>query len=175
MATETLEDHLRRATRNFTARLPEDRCSRWAATWRASSRAPTPRRRRGIPSSSPPRSRWVEASRSSGRPRPTGATGEDLFQLGALLHWLATGQRPEASWRLDGPPEAAAVVAHAPRRAGRAGRPVRAERFASAAEAAEALDGRPRPDRNGAAPWPLFRGDAAPHRRPGRPAPASLA
>ena len=133
------------------------------ATWRASWRAPTPR--------TPPRHPDARARRDRAGSRTAAAravrarrrrASEDLFQLGALLSWLATGQRPEASWRLDGPPRGRRCR-RSTRRAvlGALATPVRAERFATAAEAAEALEGALAGRPAGAAPWPLFRGDAA--------------
>ena len=159
MASETLEDHLRRATRNFTARLPEDQAlalGRDLALALARAHAENPP---SHPDLEPSSIGWAEGRPQLG-PGTVGDTSEDLFQLGALVHWLATGQRPEPSWRLDGPPDA--PLSSLTRRAvlSALATPVRAERFATATEAADALAGALQADPQGAPPWPLFRGDA---------------
>jgi outer membrane protein assembly factor BamB len=161
MASETLEDHLRRATRNFTTRLPEDQAlslGRDLALALARAHAESPPRH---PELEPSAIAWAGGRPELGPSLPGGEIGEDLFQLGALVHWLATGQRPEPSWRLDGPPEA--TLSSLTRRAvvSALATPVRAERFASAAEAADALAGALQAGREGAPPWPLFRGDTS--------------
>jgi outer membrane protein assembly factor BamB len=163
---ETLEDHLRRATRNFSARLPEDTVLTLGRD--------LARELQGAHSESPPRSPELEPAQvpmKDGKPvlpgtRAGGDPGEDLFQLGGLLCWLASGTRPDVSWRLDGPPppplttlarRAALATLAAPRRG---------DRFASAGEAAEALDAALKESADMPSPWPLFRGD--PERRGAR-------
>src|SRR3990172_6951314 len=106
MSPETLEDHLRRATRSFTARLPEDEAlalGRELALEVARAHGETPPRHPELDPSAIP----MEGD----RPRLDGGTvegdvAEDLLTLGALLQWLTTGETPEPAWRLDGPPEA---------------------------------------------------------------------
>jgi outer membrane protein assembly factor BamB len=159
MERETLEDHLRRATRNFTSALPEEQVlalGRDLARELARAHAESPPRH--------PELELGAIAMSDGGPRlPGGAasgdTAEDLFQLGALLTALATGTEASVSWRLDGPPPA--EMSTIGRRAvlGALAAPRRSDRFASAGAAADALDaaltaapGRP-------AAWPLFRGD----------------
>ena len=113
-------------------------CSRSAATWRASSRAPTPRRRRAIPTLDPAAIAMADgAPRLAGGGAPAGREAEDLFQLGALLtaarHRRAAA---EASWRLDGPPPAELSSCRAaPSLAGLAA-PRRTERYRHRGEAA---------------------------------------
>jgi outer membrane protein assembly factor BamB len=159
MERETLEDHLRRATRNFTSALPEDQVlalGRDLARELARAHGETPARH--------PELELRAISMSDGSPRleggdASGDTAEDLFQLGALLSALATGTEASVSWRLDGPP--AAEMSTLGRRSVLAtlASPRRSDRFTSVAAAADALDaaltaapGRP-------APWTLFRGD----------------
>jgi len=161
MSPETLEDHLRRATRSFTARLPEDEAlalGRELALEVARAHGETPPRHPELDPSAIP----MEGD----RPRLDGGTvegdvAEDLLTLGALLQWLTTGETPEPAWRLDGPPEAnLASIARRGVLAGLAS-PRSAERFASAAQAAEALASALRPEPALTPPWPLFRGDAS--------------
>ena len=115
MENENLEDHLRRATRNFSARLPEERAVTLAAELarelaRAHAEAP-PRH----PDLDPATVVIVD-----GHPRLEGAvsetpapdTAEDLFRLGGVLYFIATGERPDVSWRLDGPPAGEIGRAH---------------------------------------------------------------
>ncbi|HVR69537.1 MAG TPA: PQQ-binding-like beta-propeller repeat protein [Vicinamibacteria bacterium] len=157
----TLEDHLRRATRNFTAPLPEDDVFALGALLaRELARAHA---------ESPPRHPDLEPSAVAmrdGAPRlpgghaAGGGEAEDLFLLGALLAWLATTTRPEVSWRLDGVPAAgSSTLARRAALAGLGG-PRRADRFASATEAAAALEAARQGDASTVAPWPVFRGDA---------------
>src|SRR5262249_25421585 len=88
-----------------------------------------------------------------------------------LLNSLASGQPPDVSWRLDGPPPP--DVSTLPRRyvLVTLGSPRRDIRFGSAAAAARALETALTPAQEGAPPWPLFRGDAA--RSGSRPAGAA--
>ena len=159
MERETLEDHLRRATRNFTSALPEDQVlalGRDLARELARAHAESPPRHPDLE----PRA----IAMSEGAPRLEGGAAEgdaaeDLFLLGALLGAVATGTEASVSWRLDGPPtpemstlgrRAALAALAAPRRS---------DRFASAAAAAAALDAALTAAPRGPAPWPLFRGD----------------
>ena len=169
MGGSTLEDHLRRATRNFTSALPEDDAltlGRDLALELARAHA-----------EAPPRHPELEPSAiamEDGHPRLVGGSGpgdvgDDLFQLGSLLHWIAAGLRPEVSWRLDGPPPTAlstvarrAVLAVLAAPSG--------PRFASARDAAEAMEATLAPP--AASPWPLFRGSV--DRTGARPATAPL-
>src|SRR6266571_785824 len=170
MANESLEDHLRRATRNFTARLPEERAVALAAELArelARAHGESPARH---PDLEPGAVAVVE-----GHPRLAGSVSgsdvaEDLFRLGGVLYFMARGERPDVSWRLDGPPpgalstlarQAALVALSAPRPA---------DRFATAGDAAAALEAAVAPAPAGTPPWPMFRGD--PERRGARPAAA---
>src|SRR5258708_4976813 len=159
METEFLEDHLRRLTRNFTARLPEDAVFALGGDLaRELTRAHA---------ASPPRHPSLEPAAVpmvDGRPRlegggPEGDPAEDLLCLGALLHSLATGEEPEVSWRLDGPPPP--LLSTLARRAVLAGltSPRPEGRFPTAAVAAEALSAALAPEPDLPPPWPLFRGD----------------
>ena len=161
MERETLEDHLRRATRNFTSALPEDQVlslGRDLARELARAHAESPPRHpdlelRAIPmSDGAPRLQGGDAS---------GDAAEDLFQLGALLCALATGTEASVSWRLDGPPPP--ELSTLGRRAvlGALAAPRRSDRFPSASAAAAALDAALATAPVGPAPWPLFRGDSA--------------
>jgi outer membrane protein assembly factor BamB len=159
METESLEDHLRRVTRNFTARLPEEVVfvlGRDLATELTRAHAASPPRH---PSLEP-----AAVSMVDGQPRLEGGnaegdTAEDLLCLGALLHSLATGEEPEVSWRLDGPPPT--PLSTLARRAVLAGltSPRPDGRFPTASAAAEALSAALAPEADLPPPWPLFRGD----------------
>ena len=173
MANESLEDHLRRATRNFTARLPEERAVTLAAELaRELARAHA---------ESPPRHPDLDPAAVvvvDGHPRLDGTVAgsdvaEDLFLLGGVLYFMARGERPHVSWRLDGPP--AGVLSTLARQAALAAlsAPRTVDRFAGAGEAAAALEAAVTPAPAGAPPWPMFRGDPA--RRGARPAPAPAA
>src|SRR5947207_3568924 len=104
MDPETLADHLRRATRNFTSRLPEDRVfalGHALAAELARAHAEQPARHPDLDPESVPM--------ADGAPRlpggtASGDTAEDLFRLGCLLSAIALGAPAEISWRLDGPP-----------------------------------------------------------------------
>jgi outer membrane protein assembly factor BamB len=171
METETLEDHVRRATRNFTSPLPEDQVlalGRDLARELARAHAESPPRHPDLD----PRS----IAMPGGVPRLEGGTAEgdaaeDLFTLGALLCSLATGTEPNVSWLLDGPP--APPLSTLSRRAllGALAAPRQADRFASAAVAAAALEAVLTAAPARPAPWPLFRGDAG--RTGARPGPVA--
>lgn len=160
MDSESLEDHLRRATRNFTARLPEDQVFALGlelARELARAHAETP-----------PRFPEIEVSAvamSDGKPRlnsgaVSGDARDDLFALGALLHSLATGEKPQLCWHLDGPP-AASLSTLTRRSALRAlTTPDRNLRATSAAEAISLLEEALAAGPEGAPPWPAFRGGA---------------
>lgn len=158
---ETLEDHLRRATRNFSARLPEDAVltlGRDLARELQKAHTETPPR---FPELDPALVPMAEGKPVLAGARANGAPDEDLVRLGALLTWLATGTRPDVSWRLDGPPPA--PLSTLPRRAALAtlAAPRRADRFGSAGEAMDALDAALKEPAHLPSPWPLFRGNAA--------------
>jgi outer membrane protein assembly factor BamB len=172
---ETLEDHLRRATRNFSARLPEDAVltlGRDLARELQRAHAESPPR---FPELEPTRVTMANGKPSLSGTRAGGDVGEDLFQLGGLLCWLASGTRPDVSWRLDGPPPP--PVSTLARRAALAtlAAPRRGDRFGSAAEAAEAIDAALLEAANVPAPWPLFRGDPARRGSSAGPAGGTLA
>ncbi len=160
MDTETLEDHLRRATRNFTSRLPEDQVFALGAELARElvrAHAETPPRHPALDPGAIPM--------TAGTPRLDGGTEEgdpedDLLSLGALLHSLATGQRPTVAWRLDGPPpgELSSLARRAVLRA--LTTPARSERAASAREAVGLLESILSVVPEGPAPWPTFRGSA---------------
>jgi outer membrane protein assembly factor BamB len=176
MEKESLEDHLRRATRNFSARLPEERAVTLAAELaRELARAHA---------ESPPRHPDLDPATvgiADGHPRldrtssesPAPDVAEDLFRLGGVLYFMATGERPDVSWRLDGPP--AGALSTLARQAALIGlsAPRGGDRFASAGEAASSLEAAVAPVPTGAPPWPMFRGDAS--RRGARPAAAPSA
>src|SRR5712691_11689762 len=146
MSRESLEDHLRKTTRHFSARLPEEQVltlGRDLARELARAHAEAPPRH---PEIEPATIAFVD-----GKPVLEGGEGagdvtEDLLQLGALLQSLATAVAADVSWRLDGPPTS--DLSSLGRRAALGGlTSLRTEtRYASAAAAP---------------PWPLFRGDAA--------------
>lgn len=168
---ETLEDRLRRATRNFTARLPEDEIlalGRDLARELARAHGETPPRYPEVDPASVP---IVDGQPRLPAGRAEGDVAESLFQLGALLHTLATGSTPDLSWRLDGPPPA--DLSTLVRRAALAAlaSPRRDLRVASATAAAESLEAALAPESTVQAPWPLFRGD--PGRTGSRPGEAS--
>jgi outer membrane protein assembly factor BamB len=163
MASDTLQDDLRRRTRNFTSALSEDEVFRLGGELaRELVRAH---------GETPPRHPELDPARvalEGGLPRLTEAgpstdAEEDLFQLGALLSWLLTRETPHVSWRLDGPPPA--DLSSVRRRAVLAAlsTPRRADRFHSAAEALAALEKAkaPAPEITAGSGWPLFRGGTA--------------
>src|SRR4029079_14120577 len=174
MDQETLADHLRRATRNFTSRLPEERVfaigqALAAELVRAHAGAP-PRHPHLDPDPTPPPPRHPDLypaviPMADGAPRLTGGTAageasEDLFELGCLLSALALGTPAAPSWLLAGPP--AAEVSTVRRRAVLAtlAAPRRTDRYASAEEAARELTAATAAGAATAA-WPIFRGDPA--------------
>jgi outer membrane protein assembly factor BamB len=172
MPPETLEDHLRKATRHFTARLPEDQVftlGRDLARELARLHAESPPRH---PEIDPATIGFVDGKPVLEAGEEAGDVAEDLLQLGALLQYLATAASADVSWRLDGPPPA--ELSSLDRRAALAGllSPRPDARYPSAAAAAEAFEAALSTTADTAASWPLFRGDAA--RSGQRPAPAPL-
>ena len=170
MDQETLEDHLRKATRQGTARLPEDRVfalGRDLARELVAAHAETPPRH---PPLDPPDVLMVDGAPRLGAGQP-GAVAEDIFRLGALLNALALGRPAVPAWRLDGPPPA--EVSTVRRRAILAGlaAPRPSERYASAADALAGLESALAPAGAESPSWPMFRGDAA--RAGARPAGAA--
>ena len=172
METETLEDHVRRATRNFTSGLPEDQVlalGRDLARELARAHAESPPRHPDLD----PRAIVM----SGGVPRLEGgaATGGDsaydIFLLGALLTSLATAAEPDVSWRLDGPPEAPLSTLSRKAILAALCAPRRADRYPTASAAAAALEAALSAAPPDAASWPLFRGD--PGRTGARPGPAA--
>jgi outer membrane protein assembly factor BamB len=159
--SETLEDHLRRATRNFTARLPEDDVFRLGLE--------LARELQRAHEDEPPRHPDLDPASiamSEGKPRLAGGlregdAGDDLFRLGALLASLAGAAPPDVSWLLDGPPPLEAATL--PRRAalGALTVPAKARRLSSAGEAVTLFERALASEPEQAGPWPLFRGDEA--------------
>ena len=136
MENESLEDHLRRATRNFTARLPEERAVALAAELArelARAHGETPARH---PDLDPAAVVVVDGHPRLDGGAPGSDVAEDLFRLGGVLFFMAKGERPDVSWRLDGPPPG--VLSTLARQAALAAlsAPRTADRFASANEAA---------------------------------------
>lgn len=159
MDDETLEDHLRKATRKSTTRLAEDRVfalGRDLARELAAAHAESPPRH---PSLEPADVVMVEGAPRLGAGQP-GDVGEDIFRLGALLTELALGRPAVPAWRLDGPPRV--DVSSVRRRAILAGlaAPRRAERYATATDALAALESAVSAVPSSAPSWPMFRGDA---------------
>src|SRR5262249_55603074 len=136
---ETLQDDLRRRTRSFTSRLPEDEVfglGRDLASELVRAHAESPPRYPGIDPASIPM--------QDGKPglpgtRPDGDAGEDLFLLGALLTSLAAGAPAQLAWRLDGPPPFAASTIARRHVLLALGSPDPDERFATAQAALAAL------------------------------------
>src|SRR5260221_12705858 len=121
MTPESLEDHLRKVTRHFTARLPEEQVftlGRDLARELARLHAESPPRH---PEIDPATIGFVDGKPVLEGGDVTGEVAEDLLQLGALLQWLATAAPADVSWRLDGPPPA--DLSSLDRRASLAGRP----------------------------------------------------
>jgi len=160
MPIATLEDHLRRVTRNFTSKMPEE-----AAFALGRDLARELERAHG---ETPPRFPAIEPAEipmPEGRLRIEGSAPvrdgrEALFQLGVLLQQLATAAIPHVSWLLDGPPPAplSSLTRRAVLSSLTAVNP--AARFASAAQAAEALEAELGAPAEDAPIWPLFRGTA---------------
>ncbi len=154
-----LADHLRRATRNFTARLPEDSVfslGHALAVELARAHAEEPARH---PELDPDTIAMVnDAPRLTGG-GAAGEVPEDLFRLGCLLSSLALGTAPEVSWRLDGPPPAELSTVRRRAVLAALAAPRRADRYGTAEEAASELAAAAAAVAPVAA-WPLFRGDA---------------
>src|SRR5260370_3274518 len=172
MDRESLEDHLRKATRQFTARLPEEQVltlGRDLARELARAHAESPPRH---PEIEPATIAFVDGKPVLEGGEAGGDVAEDLLQLGALLQGLATAGAADVSWRLDAPP--APDLWSLEQRAALAGlTSLRPEtRHASAAAAADALAAALAPTAPAAPPLPLFRGDAA--RSGFRPSPAPV-
>lgn len=158
---ETLEDHLRRVTRNFTLRLPEDdvfALGSHLARELGRAHGETPPRHPGL---DPATVAMVNGLPKLEGSSPSGSVAEDLFLLGALLYNLATGSRPDVSWRLDAPPSPA--LSTLSRRATLQAllSPNRLDRFASAEQALTAIESARTPIVETTPPWPAFRGDSA--------------
>jgi outer membrane protein assembly factor BamB len=172
MTQESLEDHLRKATRHFTARLPEEQVftlGRDLARELARLHAESPPRH---PEIDPATIAFVDGKPVLEGGEVAGDVAEDLLQLGALLQYLATAAPADVSWRLDGPPPA--ELSSLDKRAALAGllSPRPDARYPSAAAAAEAFEAALSATADTAASWPLFRGDAG--RTGQRPAQAPL-
>lgn len=156
----TLEDHLRRVTRNFSAPLPEPELltlGRDLARELARAHAETPPRH---PDVEPAAVDWSDGQARLPGGIAAGSAGEDLFQLGCLLHSLATATPPDVSWRLDGPRADPGPLLRRSLVEGLAS-PRRERRFASAEQAALAFERALGSESDEAHPWPLFRGDPA--------------
>jgi outer membrane protein assembly factor BamB len=155
---ESLEDHLRRVTRNFSAALPEeDTLALGRDLLRELERAHAE-----SPQRHPPLG-LAEIAAVDGKPLlegggADGTVAEDLFQTGALLYSLASGKAADVSWRLDGPPEPPGSSVRRRSLFAALGSPRRERRFATAAEARAAVEAALAPAVDAA--WPLFRGDA---------------
>ncbi len=159
MDKETLEDHLRKATRRSTSRFPEDRVfalGRDLARELAAAHAETPPRH---PSLEPADIVMVDGVPRLGAGQP-GDAGEDIFRLGALLTGLALGRPAVPAWRLDGPPRV--EVSSVRLRAILAGlaSPRPAERYLAAADALAALESALSVAGASLPSWPMFRGGA---------------
>src|SRR5260221_5349732 len=106
MTQESLEDHLRKTTRHFTARLPEEQVftlGRDLARELARLHAESPPRH---PEIDPATIAFVDGKPVLEGGEAAGDVAEDLLQLGALLQYLATAAPADVSWRLHGPPPA---------------------------------------------------------------------
>src|SRR4051794_16101712 len=104
MEQETLADHLRRATRNFTTRLPEDRVfaiGHALAAELARAHAEQPPRHPDLDADAIPMNDGTPRLTGGGTP---GDAAEDVFRLGCLLSSLVLGSPVHVAWRLDGPP-----------------------------------------------------------------------
>jgi outer membrane protein assembly factor BamB len=157
MASESLEEHLRRATRNFTTRLGEEDIFRLGLDLaRELVRAHTESRH---PDLEPSSVAMVEGHPRLDGGNSQGDVAEDLFSLGALLTSWACANTPEVSWRLDGPPPTAASTLLRSSTLAALATPRRVDAFPTAAAAAAALEGALSPASERDA-WSLFRGDA---------------
>jgi len=156
---ETLLDDLRRRTRSFTNRLPEDEVfglGRDLARELVRAHAESPPRH---PSLDPAAIPLLEGKPSLGGALPDGESGEDLFLLGALLSSLTAGTPAQVAWRLDGPPAfPASTIARRYVLAALAS-PNPASRFATAQAALDALESALAPPAPADAAWGLHRGD----------------
>lgn len=161
MDSPTLEDRLRQATRHFSSRLAEDevfRVGERLAGALADAHAGTPPRHPEIDPSRITMSGDIpclDAALDAGGPR------ESLFELGSLLFWLATGERPTVAWRLD-PPKPPALQSLIRRATlARLLSPRADTRFESAQEARAALlRASEVSTEEPTSSWPAFRGDA---------------
>jgi outer membrane protein assembly factor BamB len=174
MSAPTLADHLRKATRHGSTRLPVEQVlalGRDLARELGRAHAETPPRH---PSLDPAAIAYGEAGPRLDTGPAEGSVPEDLFLLGALLHGLL-GQEPHVSWRLDGPPPAEVDGFRRRNVLAMLASPSRLAGFASAAEAAEALEAALAAEA-AESPWSLFRGGTARAgvAAGGAPAPASL-
>jgi eukaryotic-like serine/threonine-protein kinase len=168
--SESLEDHLRRGTRNFSKALGEDEAftlARDLASELARAHAEVPPRH---PDLAPEGIAFEDGHPRLGPSRNGGSVGEDLFLLGSLLQWMATGEEPVVSWRLDGPPRAPLSTLRRQAVMAALTSPVPEGGVATADEAARALETALNGEPGGAPPWPLFRGD--PGRGGARPTPS---
>jgi outer membrane protein assembly factor BamB len=160
MEQETLADHLRRATRNFTTRLPEDRVfaiGHALAAELARAHAEQPPRHPDLDADAIPMTDGTPCLTGGGT---FGDAGEDVFRLGCLLSSLVLGTPVHVSWRLDGPPPSEASTVRRRAILTMLAAPRRADRYATAEEAARDLQVGLEPA-TAASGWPLFRGDAA--------------
>jgi outer membrane protein assembly factor BamB len=175
MEQETLADHLRRATRNFTTRLPEDRVfaiGHALAVELARAHAENPPRHPDLDPGTIPMTDGTPHLTGGGT---SGDAGEDVFRLGCLLSSLALGSPVQVSWRLDGPPPVEASTVRRRAVLAMLAAPRRADRYGTAEEAGRDLQVALTPS-SAAAGWPLFRGDAArTGARPAAPASAPIA
>ncbi len=160
MDRPTLEDQLRQATRHFTSRLPEDDVFRVGARLAealAAAHGGSPARHPGID----PSHITLDGETPCLDDAPTVAgVREGLFELGALLFWLVTGEQPTVAWRLD--PPAPPPLTTLLRRAalGRLLSQRADTRFETASQAhAALLAAAEAPRETSEAAWPLFRGD----------------
>ncbi|HUG53942.1 MAG TPA: PQQ-binding-like beta-propeller repeat protein [Vicinamibacteria bacterium] len=159
MAQESLADHLRRATRNFTTRFPEDRVfalGHALALDLARAHGEQPPRH---PEIDPALVEMVDGAPRLTTGTAVGDVAEDLFRLGCLLSALALGEPAALSWRLDGPPPVEASTVRRRAVLATLAAPRRIDRHASALDAARELQAASGPMAS-AGGWPLFRGDA---------------
>jgi outer membrane protein assembly factor BamB len=170
MDQETLADHLRRATRNFSSRLPEDRVfalGHALAVELVRAHGEQPPRHPDLDPEAIPMADGAPRLPGGGA---TGETTEDLFRLGCLLNALALGRPADVSWRLDGPPPVELSTVRRKAVLSTLAAPRRSDRYATAEEAARELQAAAGASVATEA-WPLFRGDPA--RTGARPAVAA--